>query len=128
VEDENIESRYPKFYPSFDAWREVYFKSFEAQQCHLGSGLPIFPDIRVRVGWVVEGLLLGCWLALQEDVKSVSYRPERIEYLLVKDPESNEGLQGFDSLMRRFLGDMKNLLDSKLRQPHDPGVEEVGSD
>lgn len=128
MDDEDIESRYPSFYPSFETWREVYFKAFEAQECHLGSDLPVFPDVRVQVGWLVEGLLLGCWLALQEDVKSVSYRPGSIEYQLVKDPESNKGLQGFDSLMRRFLGDMDKLLDERLYRPYDSGVEEVDSD
>ncbi|CAI7626677.1 unnamed protein product [Penicillium bialowiezense] len=98
VEDEDIDSRYPSFYPSFERWKEVYFKAFEEQECHLGSHKPVFTDVRVHVGWLVEGLLLGCWLALQEDVKSVSYHPGSIEYRLLKDPESNEGLQEFDSV------------------------------
>lgn len=128
VDDDVIEDRYATFYPSFESWREVYETSFEAQECHLSSGPPVFADDRVRIGWILEGLLLGCWLALQEDVKSVSYKPESKEYLLLKDPESDQGLLGFDTLIRRLLGDMQDILDEGLNQPLYANVEKVKSD
>lgn len=52
-----------------------YTAAFEKQECQLGSDNDTFPDMEERKAWVVEGLLLACWLSLQSDVEDVEYSP-----------------------------------------------------
>jgi hypothetical protein len=35
----------------------------------------VFPEVHQRVAWETEGLLISCWLALQDDVEDVEYKP-----------------------------------------------------
>jgi hypothetical protein len=74
VSKEEFEARHPRlpvnFY--FD-WVQIYNDAFERQECHFGSLLPVFPKVEDRLAFETEGLLLACWLALQDDVQEVEY-------------------------------------------------------
>ena len=85
VDDEVIESRYPELYPFYCDWNDTYDAAFEAQECHLGSGLKPFPDVLDDVVWEIEGCLLACWLALHENVEQVMYWPKKKEYIIRKE-------------------------------------------
>ena len=72
VDPEVIEERYSKDWcDAYLKWVEKYDKSFERGECHLGSGGKLFTDPVERAAWALEGLLLGCWLALQPGVSEV---------------------------------------------------------
>ena len=55
-----------------------------------------------RVAWETEGLLISCWLALQDDVEEVEYKPFG-KYRLERGRMEEE--------LRRFLADMEALLE-----------------
>ncbi|CAI4213077.1 unnamed protein product [Parascedosporium putredinis] len=84
VEDEVIESRYPTLAPCFTAWREIYEDAFEEQECNLGSGKEVFPNVELRVAWYTEGFLMACWLVLQPGVDSVEFASVGKTYRLDK--------------------------------------------
>lgn len=84
VDEDVIESRYPTIGDFYFSWRGAYETAFEEQECHLGSTAEVFPDPRVRVAWEVEGLLLACWLAFQDDVEGVEYMPGKTAYQVEK--------------------------------------------
>ena len=76
----------------------MYETEFEKQECHLGSGAEVFPDLDDRIAWDVEGFVLACWLALRSDVHSVEYTPRSVEYKIEKGTIENVFLE--------FLRDM----------------------
>ncbi|KAG5292903.1 hypothetical protein I7I48_05134 [Histoplasma ohiense] len=102
VDEDIIEARYPTLAPFYFAWQDIYENSFTAQGCDRGSGLDVFPDIAVRIGWEVEGLLIACWLVLQDDVEQVKYEPATGTYSIRKD--------NLGDILRQFLTDMDALL------------------
>ncbi|KAK3689240.1 hypothetical protein B0T22DRAFT_513434 [Podospora appendiculata] len=59
-----------------------------------GEGCWPFADEGERVLWMVEGLLLACWLGLQPGVAGVEYQPGEEVYMLDKE-SVGEVLQGF---------------------------------
>ncbi|KAI0830955.1 hypothetical protein F5Y06DRAFT_307862 [Hypoxylon sp. FL0890] len=61
------------------------------------------------VAWSVEGVLMACWLALQKDVGSVKYSPERKEYELKKE--------SLDGQLREFLKDHEAMLEHDTPVP-----------
>ncbi|OJD10010.1 hypothetical protein AJ78_08801, partial [Emergomyces pasteurianus Ep9510] len=102
VDEDIIEARYPTLAPFYFAWQDIYENSFTAQGCDRGSGLDVFPDIAVRIGWEVEGFLIACWLVLQDDVEQVKYEPVTGMYSIKKD--------NLGDILRQFLTDMNALL------------------
>ncbi|OAX85507.1 hypothetical protein ACJ72_00095 [Emergomyces africanus] len=102
VDEDIIKARYPTLAPFYFAWQDIYENSFTAQGCDRGSGLDVFPDIAVRIGWEVEGLLIACWLVLQDDVEQVKYEPATGTYSIRKD--------NLGDILRQFLTDMDALL------------------
>ncbi|KAL2368234.1 hypothetical protein RJ035_008088 [Blastomyces gilchristii] len=102
VDEDIIEARYPTLAPFYFAWQDIYEGSFTAQGCDRGSGLDVFPDIAVHIGWEVEGLLIACWLVLQDDVEQVKYELATGMYWIKKD--------NLGDILRQFLTDMDSLL------------------
>ncbi len=51
-------------------------------------------NIHDRVAWETEGLLITCWLALQNDMKEVEYKPPN------KRKKGNKG--GITSISYRY--------------------------
>lgn len=102
VEEFELQGRYSAAWCSaLDAWVERYTAAFEAQECQLGSGEEPFADVAQRNAWLVEGMLLSCWLALQPGVESVSYDAV---------PDTNYPLsngQDMGATILRFLGDLR---------------------
>jgi hypothetical protein len=64
----------------------------------------VFPEVHQRVAWETEGLLISCWLALQDDVEEVEYKPFG-KYRLERGRMEEE--------LRRFLAGMEALLESQ---------------
>ena len=81
---EVIQERYPILSPYYQAWRQRYETEFERQELHLGSDAEVFPDVADRISWDVEGLMIACSLALQNDVLSVEYIPRSTRYQVEK--------------------------------------------
>ncbi|PGH12867.1 hypothetical protein AJ80_06576 [Polytolypa hystricis UAMH7299] len=108
VDDGIIEERYPALTPFYFTWREDYEDSFEKQQCHLGIGQEVFPDIAARVAWEVAGFLIACWLVRQDDVECVTYYilPTGV-YEIRKD--------GMDDVLKRFFIDVDALLSKEKK-------------
>ena len=63
-----IEGRYPNLTTFYFEWRDIYETSFERQECHFGVKAPTFPQVEELVSWATEGVLMACWLALQDNV------------------------------------------------------------
>lgn len=83
VEESELEERYSASWcRALEAWVEKYSAAFKAQECDLGSKKPPLPDLEERKAWVLEGMLLACWLALQPDVDGVEYQTEFGNYVL----------------------------------------------
>lgn len=101
VDEDVIEGRYPTLAPFYFEWQDIFNTAFERQECHLGSGKPVFSESHQRVAWETEGFLIACFLALQDDVEEVEYQASgtyRVERMTL------EGEWG------RFLSDMETLL------------------
>ncbi|KAN0069372.1 hypothetical protein V8E54_012387 [Elaphomyces granulatus] len=73
VLEEELKVRHPRLVNFYFDWVKFYNDSFESQECHFGSLLPVFPKVEDHLAWDIEGLLLACWLALQDDVQEVEY-------------------------------------------------------
>lgn len=104
VEDTDLEERYSTSWcAALKAWVERYTEAFEGQECHLGSGKDPFPDVEGQKAWVLDGMLLACWLALQPDVEALSFQAESDKYLL---GTGGEGL-GVEVALGGLLQDME---------------------
>ncbi|KAN0078897.1 hypothetical protein V8E54_005410 [Elaphomyces granulatus] len=91
----------------FFEWADIYDDSFERQECHYGSRLPTFPCVDELVAWATEGVLMACWLSLQDHVYEVKYMPHgSFEYYLRKGQLEEE--------LERFLVDMEALLQAEF--------------
>lgn len=66
------------------AWQEAFESLFEQQACHLGSQSEVFPNRLERLVCELEGFLIACWLALQDDVEGVEYQPGLTAYQVEK--------------------------------------------
>ena len=97
VDTNDIESRYPRLAPYYFDWQDRYESSFENQECHLGADAEVFPDPHVRAAWEVEGCLMACWLALQEDVEKVEYLAGETGFLLETEKV------GTGDVLRKFI-------------------------
>jgi len=109
LEGETLEKRYgsyaPEWFDSYLDWIERAERSVEdkrhkrrRQQRHhrqrvegvseeVNKEVP-FEDEGERTLWMVEGLLLACWLCLQPDVDSVEYQPVDGEEVYLLEGES----------------------------------------
>lgn len=77
VEEDELRERYPEpWFKAYDAWVTKYMRAFEAQECQLGSGKEPFPDLKERVAWELEGMLLASWLSLQPGVDAVEFQDD----------------------------------------------------
>ena len=93
VDDEEIESWFPTLEPSYFAWVDTYNEAFETQECHLGQGHVVFPDVSDEIAWETEGFLLACRLVLQDGVESVQYEVDFQEYQITKRSMAIEFLE-----------------------------------
>jgi hypothetical protein len=109
VDLEDIERRYPELYPYYDAWEESYEVEFETQGLHLGGTHPVFKDKVASDAWLLEGLLMAFWIALQDDVDQVVYEPGGIAYVI-----------------RREATETASTLDSKKKDAEDVKMEKCG--
>ncbi|KAK8043436.1 hypothetical protein PG993_005866 [Apiospora rasikravindrae] len=103
VDEDELMERYGEAWnKAYDDWRERYIVAFEEQECQLGSYQHPFPDKEERRAWVVEGLLLVCWLSLQPDVENVEYGPdaEKVDF--------NKG--SVDATLQSFLEEIEKYL------------------
>jgi len=62
----------------------------------------LFDDEGQRLLWLVEGLLLACWLSLQEDVKAVEYQPTGGEVFVLEGGRERGG-EGSDDDLGKVL-------------------------
>lgn len=103
VEQGLLEERYsPTWCSALEQWVKRYTIAFESQNCHIGSGEDPFPNLEDRNAWVLEGILLACWLALQEGVTAVEFEAESEKYLLEK------GGAGVAEALGKLLQDIKS--------------------
>jgi hypothetical protein len=74
VDEDVLEERYGELWAkAFGGWVEKYTLAFEAHECQFGSHQDPLPDPTERAAWVVEGVLLAAWLALQPGVDAVEF-------------------------------------------------------
>jgi hypothetical protein len=59
----------------------------------------VFQRLDEETAWEAEGLLIGCWLALRDDVWEAKYSPQVKKYHLTKERLKEE--------LGEFLKDMK---------------------
>lgn len=97
IDESEIKALYPVHAPFLSSWRDQWDSSFEAQECHLGSGREPFTDDRKRVAWETEGFLLAMWLILYAGADRVAYTPDRAESVI------EEG--HVDEAFTKFLGE-----------------------
>jgi hypothetical protein len=113
VGPEVIESRYRSLYSYYEAWEELHEVEFEKQKCHLGERGPVFEDRKIGYAWLLEGLLMACWLAMQNGVDQVVYEPGRIGYVL-RDGESDRGSEGKEDEME-VVGSIERVFEKFLK-------------
>ena len=107
VLDEDLAARYPASWTAaLGAWVGRYTGVFEAQERHLATVEGrLFADPEQRTAWLLEGMLLSCWLALQPGVDAVSYQPAETDvaerYVVDK--------RDVDAALGRFLGDLRAI-------------------
>jgi len=63
----------------------------------------LFDDEGQRLLWLVEGLLLACWLSLQEDVKAVEYQPTGGEVFVLEGGRGGDGNDDLGKVLRRVV-------------------------
>lgn len=73
VGEDVIEARYPRLAKFYFEWTGIYDDAFERQECSLGSDSWVFPKVEDYLAWKTEGLLLACWLVLQDHVQEVEF-------------------------------------------------------
>ncbi|KAK7915187.1 hypothetical protein PG985_012890 [Apiospora marii] len=67
VDEDDLAERYGEAWnKAYEDWMDRHTAAFEKQEMHLCSqNHQPFPDVEERKAWVVEGLLLTCWLSLR---------------------------------------------------------------
>jgi hypothetical protein len=103
VDDEEIQIMYPAIHSVFSDWvarREAWY---DPEFGHAASDQEGTADPLDDVAWEVDGFLLGCWLASQENVDSVAYEPASAVYDLRPGT--------LDSEFERFLRDKRTALE-----------------
>ncbi|KAI1327745.1 hypothetical protein F5Y16DRAFT_399031 [Xylariaceae sp. FL0255] len=74
-----LEERYGRAWVHTDylSWVNYYKEAFEKTNARQGEfyKAPVFADAEEEKVWVLEGMLLAAWLALQPNVTSVDYAP-----------------------------------------------------
>lgn len=100
VDEDIIQARYPALWPYYNAWVQEYNDNFKQNELDLGSHTEVFEDVETETAWHVEGLLMACWLVLQEDVGSVEYSPHSAEYLLKKATIETELPMVFEGIVK----------------------------
>jgi len=101
IREDVIEARYPRLAKFYFEWVDIYDDAFERQECNLGSDLFVFPKVDDYMAWQTEGLLLGCWLVLQDHVQEVEFG----SYHLRKGH--------LEEALQRFLTQMVNYIDKE---------------
>lgn len=84
MDENDVERMFPDIATPFFNWRDVYDDAFESQGLNLGNKAEVFPDAGERVTWYTEGFLMSCWIALQEIIETVQYKPDAKVYNLCK--------------------------------------------
>ncbi|KAN0066771.1 hypothetical protein V8E54_015161 [Elaphomyces granulatus] len=96
-----IEARYPRLAKFYFEWVDIYDDAFQRQECNLGSDSWVFPKMEDYLAWKTEGLLLACWLVLQDHVQEVEFE----SYYLRKGHLEEE--------LQRFLVHMVKYIDKE---------------
>ena len=65
IDIEDIKEWFPALAEPYEAWGDQYNDNFKINECDKGSGSEVFLDLKDRVRWATEGLLLAAWLVLQ---------------------------------------------------------------
>jgi hypothetical protein len=110
--EEEFEARYPRLVNIYFDWVEIYNDAFgHLWERNQGSnpGSPVFPKVEDSLAWYTEGLLMACWLALQDDVQGVQYNSNSV---LRKGHLEEEIL--------RFLMDTENSYSKYIDQEYFP--------
>jgi hypothetical protein len=73
---EEFEARYPRLVNIYFEWAKFYNDAFgRLWKLDQGSNprSRVFPKVEDSLAWDTEGLLMACWLALQDNVQGVQY-------------------------------------------------------
>ncbi|KAK3943376.1 hypothetical protein QBC46DRAFT_338627 [Diplogelasinospora grovesii] len=75
VDLEDVEERYKSasWVDTFDRWNYKWQDAFDRVPYIWETGEEVFPDLNESRSFRLEGMLLGCWLALQPGVDGVKY-------------------------------------------------------
>jgi len=77
VDEDLLEARYPRLAKTYSEWLDYYENSFNNPHCYgLDTEMEEFPEADEDLAWHIEGFLLACWLALQDDVREVQTQCE----------------------------------------------------
>ena len=86
VDEDDLKKRHSaKWLQSYHSWKSKYEQAFEEQKCDKDSGQDPFPDDARRKTWLLQGMMLACWLSLQGDVESVEYQVTDVSFCVQKD-------------------------------------------
>jgi len=97
----DIEERYPELYPSYKEWQEFQEKIF-ARQFSADSENEDGALSRAQfIAWEVDGFLISCWLALQDDVSAIEYKPADVPYHIDRS--------NLEAQFRGFMEDIMHL-------------------
>jgi len=118
VDKEVLEARYPRLAKTYLEWVRVHYEAFVRPECYFGIEGELFPDRDDAIAWSVEGFLLACWLALQDDVWEVQYGCHHLR----KGRLEEELVQFLMSVEKAV--DLEKAMDlERFNQSHDSSVE-----
>jgi hypothetical protein len=103
IEEEEIEERYPVLYPFFSHWVNSREIGFDQEFGQVNNDAEAITGRSEIVAWEINGFLMGCWMALQDDVDSVVFEPSE-KYEIRRDTMESE--------LERFLRDKEIELQS----------------
>jgi hypothetical protein len=89
IEEDEIEERYPVLYPFFSRWVDSREAGFDSEFRNLDTDAETTTSCAEIVAWDINGFLMGCWLALQDDVDCVVFEPSK-KYLIRRETMESE--------------------------------------
>lgn len=95
-----IEERYPALLPFHTEWMRGYDESLTKREFDEW----VSSDMASRVAFDVGGILIACWLVLQNDVEYVRYHYPTKHYVIIKN--------NVEEKLREFLIEVNDLLKS----------------
>lgn len=95
---------YPSLYPHYIKWAERWNESSTTEIDKHDDIVPAFANAKDEVAWETEGFLMASFLALQDDVSVVKYRPSNTVYSIKRGKLENA--------LKMFLRDMEDLLEN----------------